>query len=150
MKYTLDRLNRILPPPEILFFVAEAVLFILNVVLLSGHFAKKLKQELGKVQGITEKIAENDLEFEADASDIREMDEVLFSLSKMKTALKTSLTRQWSLEEQKREQCRASGRGRSVVRGQSVYAIYFRECEQYGTISGTHTAGVKWAGIHAG
>lgn len=107
MKYTLDRLNRILPPPEILFFVAEAVLFILNVVLLSGHFAKKLKQELGKVQGITEKIAENDLEFEAAASDIREMDEVLFSLSKMKTALKTSLTRQWSLEEQKREQLAA-------------------------------------------
>ena len=107
MKYTWDKLNDILPSPEILSFIADIVLFILNAIFLSRHFAKKLNAQLKELQNITEKIAENDLEFEATDSDIREIDDVMTSLETMKDALKDSLSAQWDMEQQKRQQLTA-------------------------------------------
>ena len=42
MRYVVDKLNGIVPSPEILAPVLGVVLFFLHAILLSGHFAKKL------------------------------------------------------------------------------------------------------------
>lgn len=104
MKYSLKMLNDVLPSPEVLSFILDAVLFILNAVFLSRYFAKKLNRQLGELRGVTEKIAENDLDFPEKSSEILEIDEVMNSLSHLKSALKDSLNRQWDMERQKQEQ----------------------------------------------
>ena len=83
------------------------MLFFLHATLLSGHFAKKLKRELRQLREVTEKIGQNDLEFETGPSQIKEIDDVMSSLSGMKEALKDSLTRQWDAQQQKKEQLAA-------------------------------------------
>lgn len=107
MKYSWQILNHILPPPEILSLVLDVVFFVFNAIFLSRYFAKNLNRQLGKLQGITEKIAENDLEFQVSSSDIREIDEVMNSLSSLREALRESLTAQWDMEQQKQEQLAA-------------------------------------------
>ena len=107
MKYSWDVLNDILPRPEILSFVLDGVLFVLNAILLSGYFAKQLKQQLKELREITDKIGEHNLEFEAKPSEIREINEVMISLSQMKDALKNSLKVQWDMEGQRQEQLAA-------------------------------------------
>lgn len=104
MKYSWDALNHVLPAPEIMSFILDGVFFIMNTVLLSRYFARKLNQKLGELREITDKIAENNLEFKTGSSDIREIDEVMNSLSRMRKALKESLTAQWDMEQQKQEQ----------------------------------------------
>lgn len=104
MKYAREALNQALPSPEVLSFLLDAVLFILNAICLSRHFAKKLNRQLEELRGMTEKIAENNLDFPEQSSDIQEIDEVMRSLSHLKLALKDSLGRQWDMEQQKQEQ----------------------------------------------
>lgn len=107
MRYSIPQWNRLLPPPEIFMLILDFLLFILNVVLLSRHFAKKLKVQLQELSVITDKIAANDLEFETKASDLQEVNEVMTSLGRMKDALQDSLQKQWDMEKQKQEQLSA-------------------------------------------
>lgn len=69
MRYAYDKLNGIVPSLEILTPVLGVVLFFLHATLLSGHFAKKLKRELRQLREVTEKIGQNDLEFETTIAD---------------------------------------------------------------------------------
>lgn len=107
MRYSTEKLNSLLPPPEILMPVLDVILFVLNVVFLSRSFAGKLKVQLRELSGITEKIAENNLEFQTRPSEIKEINEVMRSLGHMKDALQDSLQRQWDMENQKQEQLSA-------------------------------------------
>lgn len=104
MKYAWNALNKILPAPELMSFILAGILFIVNAIMLSRYFARKLNRQLEELRGITEKIAENDLEFQTSPSDIREIDGVMKSLSHLKDALKNSLSAQWDMEQQKQEQ----------------------------------------------
>lgn len=107
VRYSWEPLNGLLPAPEAMALVLTAVLFILNAILLSRRFARRLDQKLEELRKITDKITEHDLEFETRPSDIREIDEVISSFSQMKDALKNSLTAQWEMERQKQEQLAA-------------------------------------------
>lgn len=104
MRYAWDRLNEILPAPEPMSIILAGILFIINAIILSKHFARRLNRQLEELRAITEKIAENDLEFQTSSSDIRELDAVMKSLAHMKDALKDSLTAQWNMEQQKQQQ----------------------------------------------
>lgn len=107
MRYSNEKLNSILPPPELLMLFIDIFLFILNAISLSRGFAKKLQAQLQELSVITEKIAGNDLEFETKASDIKEINEVMVSFGRMKEELKNSLQVQWDMEKQKQEQLAA-------------------------------------------
>ena len=83
------------------------LLLLANAVLVSRTFAKVLKKRLKKLERVTKKIADQELDFEIEASDIREINTVMDSFEKMKRALKESLEQQWKLEQQKKEQMAA-------------------------------------------
>ena len=83
------------------------LLLLANAVLVSRTFAKVLKKRLQKLERVTKKIADQELDFEIEASDIREINTVMDSFEKMKRALKESLEQQWKLEQQKKEQMAA-------------------------------------------
>lgn len=107
MRYASERLNEILPAPELLLPILDVVLFLLNLIFLSKRFAGKIKAQLEGLSRITEKIAANDLEFQTEPSAIREIGEVMDSLERMKNALQDSLEKQWDMEKQKQMQLSA-------------------------------------------
>lgn len=82
-------------------------LFLLQAFFVAKIFAKRLKKELGMLQQVTEAIEKNNLEFAEMHSDVKEMEQVLVSLNRMRDALKTSLERQWETEQKKRQQLSA-------------------------------------------
>lgn len=111
MKFADERFNEVLPDPERVIIVAAFFLFVLlmflNAVCVSRKFAEILKRRLKKLETVTKKIADSELDFEIEAADIREIDAVMDSFEKMKQELKRSLERQWKLEAQKSEQMAA-------------------------------------------
>ena len=111
VRYANEKLNDILPPAEKLTSWLMAGLFtiltVLSGLILSRHFAKRMKKELAGLAQVTEKIACNDLDFEVQSSNIREMEDRMRSLEKMKDALKISLQQQWEAEQSRNRQLSA-------------------------------------------
>ena len=107
VRYSLERLNDVLPPPEVLPFLIFLVLFFLDGYLLSRRFGRRMERELRSLGEATEKISREDLEFQTEPSDIREIDRVLDSLEALKNALKKSLKEQWDAEQTKNRQLSA-------------------------------------------
>ena len=111
VRYANEKLNDILPPAEKLTSWLMAGLFtiltVLSGLILSRHFAKRMKKELAGLDQVTEKIACNDLDFEVQSSNIREMEDSMRSLEKMKDALKISLQQQWEAEQSRNRQLSA-------------------------------------------
>ena len=111
VRYANEKLNDILPPAEKLTSWLMAGLFtiltVLSGLILSRHFAKRMKKELAGLAQVTEKIACNDLDFEVQSSNIREMEDSMRSLEKMKDALKISLQQQWEAEQSRNRQLSA-------------------------------------------
>ncbi len=111
VRYANEKLNDILPPAEKLTSWLMAGLFtiltVLSGLILSRHFAKRMKKELAGLAQVTEKIACNDLDFEVQSSNIREMEDSMRSLEKMKNALKISLQQQWDAEQSRNRQLSA-------------------------------------------
>ena len=70
-------------------------------------FAKQLKERLETLRQVTGQIAENNLDFDAAHSDVKEIEQVLVSLNRMRDALKNSLKQQWDMEQRKKEQLAA-------------------------------------------
>ena len=111
VRYANEKLNDILPPAEKLTSWLMAGLFtiltVLSGLILSRHFAKRMKKELAGLARVTEKIACNDLDFEVQSSNVREMEDSMRSLEKMKDALKISLQQQWEAEQSRNRQLSA-------------------------------------------
>lgn len=107
MQYKSEKLREILPNAEntvvFLFFVE----FIVILILWANRFAKKINNELKSLLVATEKIEEQDLDFNIGASNIKEIDMVLQGIDKMKGSLKTALEEQWVIEKQRQEQISA-------------------------------------------
>lgn len=111
MRYAKEKLNEILPSPETFNMILTLGIFItltiLNGYFLSRRFGRKLKKQLACLTEATSRISENNLEFVTGTSEIREVDEVMVSLEKMKEALKVSLKNQWDTEQLKNQQLSA-------------------------------------------
>lgn len=93
-----------LPSPMLCAGLAFIIMFILQAVLLSVHFSRRLSGKLAILRDTTENIRQQDLEFEQPCSDIAEIAEILDSLCRMKDALGESLKEQWEQERRMKEQ----------------------------------------------
>ena len=141
MRFSNEKLNELLPAPELLIPILDIILFILNAVLLSQRFAGKVKVQLRELRMITDKISQNDLEFETKTSDLKEINEIMASLGRMKDTLKDSLKAQWDMEKQKQEQLSALAhdiktpltiiRGNTELLKESGQAEEESECIEY-------------------
>lgn len=107
MQFRSPVLRRFFPAPEILLYLIFGIGFLLEVFLLASSFGKRLAKKLQSLQTATGKIQNQDLNFSVESSGIYEIDNVLNSIDKMKEALKTSLQKQWELEQSRREQISA-------------------------------------------
>ncbi|MGL5245487.1 MAG: sensor histidine kinase [Sarcina sp.] len=99
--------NNIFPHPEIMCIVLFFVLFIIMCIILIRNFGKSLSKELYILKQSTERIMEQDLDFEIVPTNVKEFNSVLTSIDNMKSALKESLETQWQSEQKKKEQISA-------------------------------------------
>lgn len=106
-RFRNEFLGKYLPNPDILLVLVFLTLFLIHTVLVSRHFGKYMKKRLGILNEATARIRNQDLEFEEEHSEIKEVEEVLNSLNRMKEALKESLCQQWNLEKGREEQIAA-------------------------------------------
>lgn len=107
MRYASESWNHFLPNPELLLLLLTLILFIIQAVLLARRFSRSLKKRLNQLNEVTQKISENNLEFDVPRSDLKEIGAVLLSLGHMKDALQASLKKQWDMEAEQNRQVRA-------------------------------------------
>lgn len=100
-------LQKYVPSPEVCEIVLFILLFVAEVIFLSRSFGKSLSKEMMILRKVTDKIQKEDLDFQVEQSKIKEVNEVLTSLVKMKDELNHSLRTQWNMETNRREQIAA-------------------------------------------
>ncbi|WP_342420550.1 HAMP domain-containing sensor histidine kinase [Paenibacillus sp. FSL E2-0178] len=106
-QYASSLLRSYLPNPQLLAILLFIFGVLLQAALLAALFGSRLSKKMAGLQEATGHIQRENLEFTIKPSGIREIDEVLASLDRMKEALNTSLKRQWELERSRREQISA-------------------------------------------
>lgn len=107
VQYNSPVLRRYFPAPEKLLPVIALCPIILVVTITAICFGRALRDKLSPLIQATEKIQNQELEFNVTSSNIKEIDAVLKAVDDMRAALKKSLENQWKLEQTKKEQTMA-------------------------------------------
>lgn len=107
MQFRSPVLRRYFPHPELQITCIFCILFITGVIALSYNFGRKINKKMISLQNAVKKIQNQDLDFKVESSGIFEIDNVLYSIDKMKEALKDSLEKEWNMEETRRRQISA-------------------------------------------
>ncbi len=100
-------LHKMIPYPELFALILLLGSIILLAVITASRFSKKLRQNLNSIVTATEKIGDQDLNFEIAPTKIVEFNSVLNTIEKLKVALSISLKEQWDKEQQKKSQLSA-------------------------------------------
>ena len=100
-------LNRVIPYPELMVLVSLFAFIILFSVITARKFSSTLKLNLNPIIHATEKIQNQDLNFEIEQTRITEINTALDAMDKLKQALSASLKEQWASEQQRKLQIAA-------------------------------------------
>lgn len=105
--FSNPKLHKMIPYPELFMLLVLFGFIILFAVITASKFSKKLKQNLNSIIIATEKIGNQDLNFDITPTKILEFNSVLDTIDKLKVALSISLKEQWDNEQQKKSQLSA-------------------------------------------
>ena len=100
-------MNQYFPNADLMMIGSMMVSILLIFVVLTFFYANKLRQQLRPILRATEKIAEQDLDFQTSRSTIKEFNQVLSGLDHMRVALRESLMENWKAEQDKQNQISA-------------------------------------------
>lgn len=106
-RFTNAWLAKVLPNPDILLLLLLLIFSFLSTFLITILWAKRLTEQLAPVLAAAGKITQQELVFDIGHSDIKEFNEVLMGLDKMKTSLTQALRENWQQEERKKEELSA-------------------------------------------
>lgn len=106
-RYRNEWLNQHFPNANLLIIGSIMVSILLIFVVLTLFYANKLRQQLRPILKATEKIANQDLDFQTSQSTIKEFNQVLSGLDHMRVALRDSLMENWKAEQDKQNQISA-------------------------------------------
>lgn len=106
-QFANSNIQKYIPYAGDLFPLLDIILFIIEIIVFSKCFSKRLSKEMKILKETTENIQMENLDFDIKYSKILEINEVLSALSKMKTELQQSLNKQWKIEETQKEQMAA-------------------------------------------
>ena len=106
-RYGNEWLNQHFPNANLMLIGSMMVSILLIFVVLTLFYANKLRQQLRPILKATEKIAEQDLDFQTSQSTIKEFNQVLSGLDHMRAALRDSLMENWKAERDKQNQISA-------------------------------------------
>lgn len=106
-RYRNEWLNQHFPNANLMINGSMMVSILLIFIVLTLFYAHKLRQQLRPILWATEKIAEQDLDFQTSQSTIKEFNQVLNGLDHMRVALRESLMENWKAEQDKQNQISA-------------------------------------------
>ena len=106
-RYRNEWMNQHFPNANLLMIGSMMVSILLIFITLTFYYASKLSRELRPILKATEKIAEQDLDFQTSQSTIKEFNQVLSGLDHMRVALRESLMENWKAEQDKQNQISA-------------------------------------------
>ena len=106
-RYRNEWMNQHFPNANLLMIGSMMVSILLIFITLTFYYASKLSRELRPILKATEKIAEQDLDFQTSKSNITEFNQVLSGLDHMRVALRESLMENWKAEQDKQNQISA-------------------------------------------
>lgn len=106
-RYRNEWLNQHFPNANLMINGSIIVSILLIFIVLTLFYAHKLRQQLRPILWATEKIAEQDLDFQTSQSTIKEFNQVLSGLDHMRVALRDSLMENWKAEKDKQNQISA-------------------------------------------
>lgn len=106
-RYRNAWMNQHFPNADFMMIGSMMVSILLIFVVLTFFYANKLRQQLRPILRATEKIAEQDLDFQTSRSTIKEFNQVLSGLDHMRVALRESLMENWKAEQDKQNQISA-------------------------------------------
>lgn len=106
-RYRNAWMNQHFPNADLMMIGSMMVSILLIFVVLTFFYANKLRQQLRPILRATEKIAEQDLDFQTSRSTIKEFNQVLSGLDHMRVALRESLMENWKAEQDKQNQISA-------------------------------------------
>ena len=105
--FTNKFMAKYFPNVNTMYFSIIILVSLLNTLVVTIVWAKYLVKQLSPILAASEKISEQTLDFELHYSRVKEFNEVLFSLEKMRNALQESLIKEWIQEENKQKQISA-------------------------------------------
>jgi len=103
-KFSNQSLNRYLPAPGVLYILLFIGGFIADIVWISWSLKRKFVTEFKNIAEITNKIDDQNLDFEIHDSQITEIGDLLDSIQGMRLALMKSLESQWNQVHELKEQ----------------------------------------------
>ena len=106
-RYRNEWMNQHFPNANLLMIGSMMVSILLIFITLTFYYASKLSRELSPILKATEKITEQDLDFQTSQSTIKEFNQVLSGLDHMRVALRESLMENWKAEQDKQNQISA-------------------------------------------
>lgn len=105
--YNNDWMKKHFPSINLLLSFLLIIFCFISAFVATLIWAKRITRQLSPMLEVSDKIANQELDFDIGSSNIREFNDVLNSLDKMKIALSDSLRENWIQEENKRSQISA-------------------------------------------
>ena len=106
-RYRNEWMNQHFPNANLLMIGSMIVSILLIFIALTFYYANKLRQQLRPILRATEKISQQDFDFQTSQSTIKEFNQVLSGLDHMRAALRESLMENWKAEQDKQNQISA-------------------------------------------
>lgn len=106
-RYRNEWMNQHFPNAHLLMISSMMVSVILIFMALTLLYTSRLRQQLRPILRASEKISQQDLDFQTSQSTIKEFNQVLSGLDHMRVALRESLMENWKAEQDKQNQISA-------------------------------------------
>lgn len=103
-RFNVDILNTVIPNLNVFLCILIIVFFVLIIWINIIKLARNLNNKLLVLQDVTKQIEEQNLDFSVNYTGMKEFDEVISALDKMKNALEKSLKENWEEEKRKQQQ----------------------------------------------
>lgn len=105
--YTNNWMEKNLPDINIMYSAIMVAACFINSIIITVFWAGRLTRQLQPMIEASEEISKQNLDFEIGKSRVKEFNEVLKAMDKMKSDLKKSLVKNWLQEENRRNQISA-------------------------------------------
>lgn len=107
VQFSSQFLRRYFPNIGFIEFIVFILFIIGEVILLSAVFARYVSREMKILMEAADNVKERNLDFKPRHSNIREIEEVIAAFDDMKDELRTSLKKQWNMEELRKNEISA-------------------------------------------
>lgn len=106
-QYTSSFLRKYLLPPQTLLSISLVIFILASVIAVSIRFGCVFKNKLTPLILTAQEIQNQNLDFSVGTVNIKEVNDVLEAMDKMRSTLKYSLESQWKAEQMRKEQISA-------------------------------------------